>query len=226
MDDVMFQLKKRILIRLVMFPIFLWVFILLPAGSFKLWEVWTYFIVILIPMLFVLKFFLIRSPELLERRLKLKENEKNQKIIILISTLLFLVGFIISGLDHRFNWSDINKYIVIVADIVVFSGYMIVFFALKENEYASHIIEVTKGQKVISTGPYSVVRHPMYSGAILMFLSTPIALGSLLAMAPFVLLAASIVFRMLAEEKYLSQKLTGYKKYCKKVRYRLIPFIW
>jgi len=226
MNKNLSALKKKIIIRLAMFLIFLGIFLFLPAGSFKFWEAWIYCMILLLPMTFVVIYFLKRAPELLERRLKLKEKEKEQKVIIRLSTAIFLIGFIIPGLDYRFNWSEVPVYFVIVADVFVLLGYLIVFLALKENMYASHIIEVDKDQKVISTGPYAMVRHPMYSGSILIYLSTPIALGSFWALIPFLLLPILIVFRILNEEKILLKELPGYNEYCQKTRYRLIPYVW
>jgi protein-S-isoprenylcysteine O-methyltransferase Ste14 len=205
---------------------FLGIFLFTPAGSFKFWEAWIYCTILFIPATFAIIYFLKRSPELLERRLKLKEKEKEQKVIMMISSVIFFIGFIIPGLDYRFYWSEVPTYFVIVANIFVFLGYLIVFLALKENVYASRIIEVDKEQKVISTGPYAIVRHPMYSGVILMFLSTPIALGSFWALIPFLLFPILIAFRTLNEEKVLLKGLPGYPEYYQKVRYRIIPFIW
>lgn len=162
----------------------------------------------------------------MERRLKLKEREKEQKLIVMLSSVVFFIGFIIPGLDYRFHWSEVPAYLVIAADVFVLLGYLIVFLALKENMYASRVVEVDKEQKVISTGPYAIVRHPMYSGTILMFLSTPIALGSFWALIPSLLIPILIVYRILNEEKILLKELSGYKEYCRKTHYRLLPFIW
>jgi len=226
MNKNLSALKKKIIIRFAMLLIFLWIFFFLPAGSFKFWEAWIYCMVLVVPMIFAVVYFLKRDPELLERRIKLKEKGKEQKAIIMLSIAIFLIGFIIPGLDYRFHWSEVPAYLVIAADAFVLLGYLIFFLVLKENSYASRIIEVDKEQKVISTGPYAIVRHPMYSGVMLMFLLTPIALGSFWALIAFLPLPILLVCRILNEEKILLKELAGYKEYCQKVRYRLIPFIW
>ena len=220
------SLIKKIIIRFSFFPIFLGLLILLPAGTFNYWQVYIYFAVLVVPMTFVLLYFLQNDPEFLERRTKAKEKEKEQFLIAILSTLIFLAGFIIPGLDHRFTWSYVPIYLSISADIIILMGYLIIFFVFKQNSYASRIIEVNENQKLISTGLYSFVRHPMYIGVLIMFIPTPIALGSYWGLIPFALLPVSLVLRILNEEKVLSDNLKGYKEYCQKTRYRLIPFIW
>lgn len=219
-------LKKKIIIRFAMLPIFLGIFLFLPAGTFRFWEAWIYCLLLIVPWIFAVIYFLKRSPDLLERRMRSKEKEKEQKTIILLSSIVFLIGFAIPGLDHRFYWSEVPVCLVIAANVFVLLGYLIVFFAMRENRYASRIIEVEKGQKVISTGPYAIVRHPMYTGVVPMFLFTPIALGSFWALIPFLFLPILLVFRILNEEKVLLKELPGYKEYCQKIHYRLIPLIW
>ena len=226
MNKNLSALKKKIITKFAMLPIFLGIFLFFPAGSFKFWEAWIYCAVLFLPMVFLVTYFLKKNPDLLERRSRWREKEKEQRVIIMLSSIIFLIGFIIPGLDYRFNWSEVPAYLVIMADTFVFLGYFIFFLVLKENSYASRIIEIKKGQKVISTGPYAVVRHPMYSGVMLMFLATPIALGSFWALIPFLSLPILLVFRILNEERVLLKEFAGYKEYYQKVRYRLIPFIY
>lgn len=209
-----------------MFPIVLGLFILVPAGTINYWQVYVYIAVLVVPMIFVLFYFLQNDPIFLERRTRAKEKEKVQIIIQIVFTFILLSGFVIPGFDKRFGWSDIPIYIVIVADIVILFGYLIVFFVFKQNSYASRVVEVEKSQKVISTGLYGFVRHPMYIGVIIMFIPTPVALGSYWGLIPMVTIPLAIVFRILNEEKVLCKDLPGYKEYCQKTRYRLIPFIW
>ncbi|MCK4818184.1 isoprenylcysteine carboxylmethyltransferase family protein [bacterium] len=219
-------LKKKIAVRFSLIPLFLGLIILFPAGTLNYWQAYTYFAILVVPMIFVILYFLKKDPKFLERRTRAREKEKQQIVLSFFSTSILLAGFIIPGLDHRLAWSNVPTYIVITADFIVLSGYLIIFFVFKQNSYASRIIEVNENQQVISTGLYGVVRHPMYLGVLIMFLPTPIALGSYWALIPFAVLPVSLVLRILNEEKVLSDNLQGYKEYCQKTRFRLIPFIW
>ncbi len=163
---------------------------------------------------------------MLERRLKYKEKEAEQKIIIKIATLIFFIGFLVPGFDYRYGWSNVPIFLVILSNILIFLGYILIFFVFRENSYTSRIVEVYKKQKVITTGPYSVVRHPMYTGIILMYISIPTALSSYWALIFFVPVVAVIIPRIFNEEKVLLKGLKGYKEYTKKVKYRLIPYVW
>ena len=220
------SLINKIIIRFSFIPIVLGLFILLPAGTIIYWQFYAYISVLFIPMIFVLFYFLKNDPLFLERRTRAKEKEKQQKIIQIVFSLIFLSGFVIPGFDKRFGWSDIPVYIVIVTDVVILFGYLIVFFVFKQNSYASRIVEVDKSQKVISSGLYGFVRHPMYVGVLIMYIPTPVALGSYWGLIPMATIPLAIVFRILNEEKVLCKDLPGYKEYCQKTRYRLIPFIW
>jgi protein-S-isoprenylcysteine O-methyltransferase Ste14 len=220
------SLKKNIAIKFSLIPVCMGVLILLPAGTLKFWQAYAYFAVLIAPMIFVILYFLKKDPNFLKRRMSMKEKEKQQKSIVLISTVLFIAGFLIPGLDHRFAWSNVPACLVITADIMVLLAYLFIFYVFSVNSYASRIIEVSEGQKVISTGPYRFVRHPMYSGVLVMYLFTPLALGSYWAMLPFLFFTITFVFRIHNEEKVLSDNLQGYKEYCRKTRFRLIPFIW
>ncbi|MBU0532706.1 isoprenylcysteine carboxylmethyltransferase family protein [Candidatus Micrarchaeota archaeon] len=197
-----------------------------PAGTLEYWQAWAYIGVLFIPVFFVVFYFLKNNPEFLERRMMMKEKEAAQDLIVKVSAIIFIVAFLIPGFDQRFDWSDVPTEIVLIADGFVFLGYVIVFLVFKENEYAGRTIQVEKNQKVISTGPYSIVRHPMYVGVLVMYLATPIALGSYVAVPLFMLLIPIIILRILNEEEVLRRDLSGYKEYCKKTKYRLLPFIW
>jgi protein-S-isoprenylcysteine O-methyltransferase Ste14 len=220
------SLMKKIITRFSFIPVFLGLLILLPAGTFNYWQVYVYFVVLIVPMIFVLFYFLRKDPKFLERRTNVKEKEKQQSLISILSAFVFLGGFIIPGFDHRFGWSNVPVYFVLSADIIIFLGYLIIFIVFKQNSYASNIIEVNKNQNVISTGLYGMVRHPMYVGVIIMFLPTPIALGSYWGLIPFAILPVALALRILNEERVLSENLEGYKEYCQKTKYRLIPFLW
>ncbi len=198
----------------------------LPAGTFAYWEAWTYIAVLFIPMFFVFIYLVKKEPELLIRRLKMKEKEAEQSLIIKLSYVPFLIAFLLPGFDKRFGWSNVPVVVVVIADILVLLGYGIFFLVLRENPYASRIVEVEPEQKVITSGPYAMVRHPMYSGVLLLYIFSPLALSSYWAIIPTVFIIPVILARILSEEKILARDLDGYEEYIQKTRYRLIPGIW
>jgi len=220
------KLKKKMLLFFPLTFIVLCLMLFLPAGSFKYWQGWLFIGILFIPFIFVALYFLKHDPGLLERRMRFKEKEAEQKIIIKITSVIFSLGFLIPGLDYRYDWSSVPTWLVIFSDIIIFLGYMVIFLVFKENSYTSRTVEVLKGQKVITTGPYSIIRHPMYAGFVLMFIFMPLALGSYWALIFFIPIVGSIILRALNEEKVLLRDLKGYKEYCKKVKYRLIPGVW
>lgn len=165
-----------------------------------------------------------KSPELLSRRMQYKEKETTRKPPAFLN--LYFLCYVIPGLDFRFHWSTVPVWLVIAANAIVFLGYIFIILVFKENSYASTVIQVEKEQRVITTGPYAIVRHPMYLGLVLMILFTPLALGSYWAIIPALLCIPMNVFRIIGEEEVLLRDLTGYKDYCLKTRYRLIPLVW
>jgi protein-S-isoprenylcysteine O-methyltransferase Ste14 len=179
-----------------------------------------------IPMLFVVAYFIKNAPELLERRLRMREKEAAQKLIIKLSSLYFLIAFLLPGFDKRYGWSSVPATVVIIADVIVLLGYAFFALTLKENQYASRIIEVEEQQKVITTGPYALVRHPMYLAVSVMYIFSPLALGSYWAMLPTILLLILLVARIRNEERVLLRELKGYQEYTQQTPYRLIPGIW
>jgi protein-S-isoprenylcysteine O-methyltransferase Ste14 len=219
-------LVRKMLVRFAAFFPVLGLLILLPAGTFDFWQFYLYAGLLLVPMLAVLFYFLKNDPKFLERRAKAREKEKAQILISILSTLIFLAGFIIPGLDKRFGWSQVPIHITLLACVVILLGYLIIFFVFRQNSYASRVIEVYEEQEVISTGMYSLVRHPMYVGVLIMYIPSPVALGSYWGLIPFALLPLSLALRILNEEKVLKENLNGYTEYCKRIRYRLIPYIW
>lgn len=225
-SNEMKNLIKKILVRFSFLPVILALLTFLPAGTFNYWQVYVYNAVLIIPMIFVLLYFLKNDPEFLERRTRVKEKEKTQIIIQIIFSIIFLSGFVVSGLDRRYGWSYIPFQIILVTDVIILAGYLLIFLVFKQNKYASRIVEVDTGQKVISTGLYGIVRHPMYLGVLIMYLPTPVALGSYWGLIPMATITFTLVFRILNEETVLKRELHGYEEYCKKTKYRLIPYIW
>jgi protein-S-isoprenylcysteine O-methyltransferase Ste14 len=200
-----------------------------PAWTLNYWQAWV-FLVAFFGSSFAITIYLMRKdPKLLERRVTagpLHEKETSQKIIQFIAQIAFLLVIVFPVLDHRFGWSLVPPYINIAGDILIAIGFYIVFLVFKENTYASALIEVDAEQKVISTGPYSHVRHPMYIGALVLLLGAPLALGSWWGVLTIVPITAVIIWRLLDEERFLAKSLPGYVEYEKKVKYRLVPLIW
>lgn len=205
------------------------ILIFLPAWTVNYLQAWLYLLAFAVSTILITIYLFKNDPNLLKRRLNAgstAEKEKSQKTIQSMASVFFCLIYIIAGFDYRFRWSNISIYISLLANIFVILGFFIVFLVFKENSYTSAIIEVDKDQKVISTGAYAIVRHPMYSGAILMLVFSTIALGSYWALLSVIALTLTIIARLLHEEKFLSKNLSGYDEYCEKVKYRLIPFIW
>ena len=205
------------------------IFLFLPGWTLDYWQAWVFLAVFSVSVFLVTLYFLKNDPSLIERQLKAgpsAEQERSQKIIQGLAAIFFILPFIVSSIDHRLGWSTVPTFVALLGDILVAVGLYIVFLVFRENTFTSATIEVTDEQKVISTGPYAVIRHPMYSGAFIMLLGIPLALGSWWAFIFVFLLFAAIVWRLLEEEKFLAKNLPGYKSYRQRVRYRLIPLIW
>ncbi len=222
-------LKSRLVLRLVFMPV-VWVSLLfLPAGSFRFWQGWAYFIISLALILSALGYFYRHDPQLIERRLRRgwkQETVREQKLIMKFMSAIMLIAFLLPGLDHRFGWSHTPLWLTTVAEAFVLGGYLMIFWTWKSNSFAAGTIRVEAGQRVISTGPYGIVRHPMYLGVDIWLLFTPLALGSYFALPVFALLIPLIVVRLLNEEKVLRQELPGYAEYCLHTRFRLVPLLW
>lgn len=201
----------------------------LPAWTLNFWEAWAFLAAFFVPVLLITLYFLKKDPLLIEGRLKAgpaAETRISQKLIQSLASLSFVLLVLIPGFDHRLGWSHVPAILVIVGDVFVVIGLSIVFFVFKENSFTSAVVEVAAGQRVISTGPYALVRHPMYSGALLMIVFMPIALGSWWGLPCALTMLLAIVLRLLDEETFLSQNLPGYEEYRMKVRWRLIPRVW
>ncbi|CUQ15419.1 Putative protein-S-isoprenylcysteine methyltransferase [Turicibacter sanguinis] len=198
----------------------------IPAGTLDYWNAWLFIGILFIPMFMVGIILMIKNPDLLSKRLNSKENESEQKVLLLLGGIMFIGGFIVAGLNYRFQWMIIPKWMIIIATIIFLLAYLLYAEVLRENMYLSRIIEVQENQKVIDIGLYGIVRHPMYVSTILLFLSIPLVLGSLVSFLIFLIYPVIIAKRIKNEEQVLEQGLEGYWEYKKKVKYKVIPFIW
>ncbi len=202
------------------------VLLFLPAGGFDYGNGWLFIALLFGPMLVLGAVLLVKAPELLKKRLSAKEQQKSQKGVVALSGLLFVAGFILAGMDHRFGWSRVPLPVVVIASAVLLISYGLYAEVMRENAYLSRTVEVQEGQKVVDTGLYGLVRHPMYAVTLWLFLSIPLVLGSWWAVLCFLPYGAVLAVRIIGEEAVLTAGLPGYKDYKKKVKYRLIPFVW
>ncbi len=200
--------------------------IFIPAGSLSFINGWVLLGILFIPMFIAGIVMMFKNPELLKRRLNAKENDREQDFVVKLSGLMFIIGFTVAGLGFRFDWYILPKSVVIIFSAIFIVSYILYAEVLRENTYLSRTIEVQENQKVIDTGLYSIVRHPMYFATLLLFLSMPLILGSIYSFLIFLAYPFIIAKRIRNEEKFLESQLIGYKDYMKRVKYRLIPFIW
>ena len=200
--------------------------IFLPAGTLRYTYGWLLVGLLFGPMLIAGFVMLIRSPDFLKKRLDAKEKQGTQKGVVAFSGLMFIAGFVVAGLDFRFGWSAMPKWLVITASVLFLTAYALYAEVMRENAYLSRTVKVEQGQTVVDTGLYSIVRHPMYAVTILLFLMMPLVLGSWFALIAFAFYPAIIVVRLKDEEDLLTRDLPGYTAYKEKVKYRLIPFVW
>jgi len=205
----------------------IWLIFFLPAGTLRYWEAWVLYMLICAVVFHQFRYLIQQDPKLLERRMRSVEKERSQKYLINGAILVFVVVFLIPGLDHRFGWSNIPVTLVLGADVLIFAGYGLFFRVLKENTYASRVIEVMDAQKIISTGPYAIVRHPMYLAYFVMLVLAPLALGSYYGFLPVLILMPLVLgYRALKEEELLIRELPGYAEYVQSVRWRIVPYVW
>ena len=212
----------KYLIGLILVSILLFI----PAGSIKYINGWLFIGLLFIPMFIAGIIMLFKNPELLKNRLNAKEKQKEQKEVLIISGIMFISGFIIAGLNYRYNWIELPNIIIIISSIIFIISYILYAEILRENTYLLRTIEVKKEQKLIDTGMYSIVRHPMYLITIFLFLTMPLILNSLYSFIIFLIYPLVIIKRINNEELVLEKELKGYTEYKKKVKYKLIPFIW
>ena len=217
-----FQAIVKFLFGLILFALLLFV----PAGTISFWNGWLLIVVLFVPMFAAGIVMMIKNPKLLEKRLNAKEKEQEQKAVVALSGLMFLAAFIVAGLNFRFSWIVIQNWVVILGTVIFLLAYAMYAEVLRENTYLSRTVEVQENQKVIDTGLYGIVRHPMYSATLLLFIPMGIILGSPISSAILLIYIPIIGKRMKNEEKVLEEGLEGYKEYKTRVRYKVIPFVW
>jgi protein-S-isoprenylcysteine O-methyltransferase Ste14 len=223
------HLARKTILGFAKLVVGLGILLFVPAWTLKFWQAWLYLLVFTVSAALITAYLWVKDSKLLERRVKAgpgAENESRQKFIQTLAALAFAALLVLPSLDHRFSWSKVPFLGVMAGDLLVASGFYIIFVVFKENTFASATVEMAPQQKVISTGPYAIVRHPMYSGALVMLFGTPLALGSWWGLLPFAAITYIIRWRLLQEEKFLTQNLPGYGDYCHKVKHRLARSIW
>ena len=225
------SLKSRIIVQIGFTLAASFALLFLPAGTLHFWEAWVFLGILFIPMVFFTVYYYRHDPALVQRRMQTHETVKEQQWIIRAATLLCVLGLLMPGLDHRFGWTrrltgGVPLWVEIVAQFLVLAGYLGAMWVIDVNRFAARTIQVEEGQKVISTGPYAVVRHPMYSFATLMWLAIAPSLGSYVSLPFFALLIPIFVARLLNEEDVLRRDLPGYAEYCQGTRRHLIPYVW
>lgn len=223
------DLNRKAFLRLARFLIILAVLLFVAAGTLDYWQAWVFLTVFFAPALAITVYLMKHDPKLLERRMNAgpgAEKEKSQKVVLSIAFIGFITAIVLPAVDHRFGWSAVPWSVVLAGDALIALGFLVTFFVFRENTFAAAIIEVDAGQKVVSTGPYAFVRHPMYTGGLIMLLGVPLALGSWWGLLTMIPITAAIVWRLVDEEKFLASNLPGYAEYRNQVKYRLVPFIW
>ncbi len=220
------KLFRQALIKFAAGLLLVGVLLFIPAGSLKYWQAWLLICILFIPMFIAGLIMIQKSPELLRKRLNAREEEGEQREVVLLSGLMFLAAFVLAGFNFRFGWIPLPKAVSYIAAVVFLLAYALYAQVLRENEYLSRTIEVQENQRVIDTGLYGVVRHPMYMSTVFLFLSMPLVLGSLISFVIMLAYIPIIAKRIRNEEKVLEEGLEGYREYKNKVRYKVIPFIW
>ena len=200
-----------------------------PAGGLNYWQAWVFMAVFMGASCVVTVYLAIHDPDLLDRRMRAgpaAEKERAQKVIMFVAMMGFLALLVVPAFDHRFGWSRVPSYVSLLGDALIAISFLLVFYVLKANTYAASTVQVSEGQKVVSTGPYALVRHPMYAGSFPMLLGTPLALGSWWGLTGLIVFVPALIWRLVNEESFLRMNLPGYTEYADKVRYRLVPYVW
>jgi protein-S-isoprenylcysteine O-methyltransferase Ste14 len=220
------ELIRSVIGRILAFFTVIVLLVFIPAGTWNFWQAWMWLLTMIALMLFTLRYLMKNDPALLERRMRMRERQIQQWYVVSSSLVFLVLSFILPGLDQRYGWSQMPAWVAVFGDGIVIAGYLAVLWVFKTNTYTSRIIEVEAGQKVICTGPYAIVRHPMYVGATLTYAFSPLALGSYWAFIPGLMILPVLIFRIINEEKLLLRDLDGYHEYTQKVKYRLLPGVW
>jgi len=220
------KLFLQAIIKFVFGVLLVGLLVFLPAGTLHFFNGWLFMGILFVPMFVAGLVMMVKNPKLLESRLNAKEKQMDQSLVVKLSGLMFLAGFIVAGLDFRFGWLPLSKGVSVGAAVVFLVAYVLYAEVLRENTYLSRTIEVQENQKVIDTGLYGIVRHPMYFATVLLFFAMPLVLGSLISFVIFLVYPLIIAKRIKGEEQFLEQELPGYREYKEKVKYRLIPFVW
>ena len=220
------QLLIQAIFKTVSVAILMGLLLFLPAGTVRYWNAWLLLAILFLPMLVVGIVLMRKAPDLLRKRLNTKETESDQIAVIIGASVMFVSGFLLSGLDFRFGWLPLSRWVSIAAAVVFLIAYVLYVEVMRENAYLSRTVEIQENQKVIDTGLYGIVRHPMYSVTLLLFLSIPLVLGSLISLVVFLFYPFLIAKRIRNEEQVLEAGLEGYTEYKTRVKYRIIPFIW
>ncbi len=220
------KLFFQAIIKFLLGVLIIGLLLFIPAGTINFLNAWILMALLFIPMFIVGIILMIKNPDLLRKRLNAKENEKEQKKVLALSGIMFILGFVCAGLNFRYSWIKLPNIVIIISSIVFVIAYILYGEVLRENAYLSRTIEVQENQKVIDTGLYGIVRHPMYAVTILLFLSIPLILGSIISFFVFLIYPIIIAKRIKNEEEVLEKNLKGYKEYKNKVKYKMIPFIW
>lgn len=221
-----FKFFIQAILKFLLGVVLVGVLVFLPAGSLAFFNGWIFMAILFVPMFFAGIVMMIKNPSLLTSRLDAKEKQRKQNTVVKLSGLMFILGFILAGLDFRFGWLPLPRGVIYGASAIFLVGYLIYAEVLRENNYLSRTVEVQEGQKVVDTGLYGIVRHPMYFATLLLFLSMPLVLGSLISLSVFLAYPFIIAARIKHEEAFLERELSGYIEYKERVKYRLIPFIW
>jgi protein-S-isoprenylcysteine O-methyltransferase Ste14 len=225
MNNLYFRALRSSIFGVLLMAVLLFV----PAGTFDYWQAYVFIAVFVGGSAAITVYLAIKDPQLLERRMHVgptAEKQPTQKIIMVFALLGFIALLVVPAFDRRFMWSPVPPYVSVLGDLLVTLGFCLVYFVIRENSYAASTIQIAEGQTVISTGPYAVVRHPMYAGVLPLLIGTPLALGSWWGLFALILFMPALIWRLLDEERFLHKNLPGYTEYTQKVRYRLVPFVW